>query len=123
MATKPVGGKPPAKPAPAPKPAANGGATPPAKPGAPAAPGAPAPGAAPPAGGGTADAAFAKSQADALATSRADTLSNLKTNNAIAALGMFASTQAALLKLKTDLNDAMNNFVKGIGASVKSASQ
>jgi hypothetical protein len=43
--------------------------------------------------------------------------------NKIAAIGMWASTQTALMKLKTDLNDAMNSFIKGVGSSVKSAAQ
>lgn len=41
----------------------------------------------------------------------------------LSALQQWASTQTALMKLRSDLNDAMNNFIKGIGSSVKSASQ
>lgn len=52
-----------------------------------------------------------------------DAEQSAKVNQQIAAIGMWASTQAALLKLKTDLNDAMNSFIKGIGSSVKSAAQ
>jgi hypothetical protein len=54
---------------------------------------------------------------------RADAEASVKTNNEIAAIGMWASTQTALTKLKTDLNDAMNSFIKGIGSSIKSAAQ
>jgi hypothetical protein len=54
---------------------------------------------------------------------RTDAENSVNTNNQIAAIGMWASTQAALTKLKSDLNDAMNSFIKGVGSSVKSAAQ
>ncbi|MFN3493021.1 MAG: hypothetical protein ACK40L_00780 [Hydrogenophaga sp.] len=50
-------------------------------------------------------------------------MDTLNANKALSDLNKFASTQMALMKLETDLNDAMNNFIKGIGSSVKSASQ
>jgi hypothetical protein len=55
--------------------------------------------------------------------SRANAIASIKAQNQIAAIGMWASTQTALMKLKTDLNDAMNSFIKGVGSSVKSAAQ
>ncbi|MFN3493030.1 MAG: hypothetical protein ACK40L_00825 [Hydrogenophaga sp.] len=51
------------------------------------------------------------------------TMDTLNTNRALTDLNKYASTQMALMKLETDLNDAMNNFIKGIGSSVKAASQ
>ena len=50
-------------------------------------------------------------------------IKSVETNNKIAAIGMWASTQTALLKVKTDMNDAMNSFIKGVGSSIKSAAQ
>jgi hypothetical protein len=121
--------------APAPKPPAAkppaGGAPPPAggKPGAaPPAGGKPAaapPAGAPPAGGAGSDAStqLAQNSADGTAQARADAAANVKTNNEIAAIGMWAATQAALIKMKTDMNDAMNSMIKGVGGSIKSAAQ
>ena len=44
-------------------------------------------------------------------------------SNKVAAAALWASTQTAMHKLRSDMNDAMNSFVKGTGSSVNSAAQ
>jgi hypothetical protein len=66
---------------------------------------------------------LAQNSADGTSQARADAAASVKTNNEIAAIGMWASTQAALIKMKSDLNDAMNSMIKGVGSSIKSAAQ
>ena len=61
--------------------------------------------------------------ADGVGSATSTTMQSIQAQEQLAALGMWASTQTALMKLRTDLNDAMNNFIKGIGSSVKAASQ
>lgn len=76
-------------------------------------------------GGPTGNSAsqLASNQAEGLASATNATMSAVAAQEQLAALGMWASTQTALMKLRNDLNDAMNNFIKGIGSSVKAASQ
>ena len=66
---------------------------------------------------------LAQNSQDGTSQARADAAASVKTNNEIAAIGMWASTQAALIKMKSDLNDAMNSMIKGVGSSIKSAAQ
>ena len=48
---------------------------------------------------------------------------NAATQQAMSVIAQQAATQAALLKMSNDLNDATVSFMKNIGSSVKSAAQ
>jgi hypothetical protein len=73
--------------------------------------------------GNTAAVQTQLNQSYGLSEAEANARASIATQNKIAAIGMWASTQSALMKLNTDLNDAMNSFVKGVGSSIKSAAQ
>jgi hypothetical protein len=76
-------------------------------------------------GGPTGNSAsqLAANQAEGVGSATSATMSAVAAQEQLAALSMWASTQTALMKLRNDLNDAMNNFIKAIGSSVKAASQ
>ena len=48
---------------------------------------------------------------------------NAATQQAMSIIAQQAATQAALLKMSNDMNDATVSFMKGIGSSIKSAAQ
>ncbi len=48
---------------------------------------------------------------------------NAATQQALSVIAQQAATQAAVLKISNDLNDATVSFMKNIGSSVKSAAQ
>ena len=48
---------------------------------------------------------------------------NAATQQAMSVIAQQAATQAAVLKISNDLNDATVSFMKNIGSSVKSAAQ
>jgi hypothetical protein len=48
---------------------------------------------------------------------------NAATQQALSVIAQQAATQAAVLKMSNDLNDATVSFMKNIGSSVKSAAQ
>jgi hypothetical protein len=72
---------------------------------------------------GNSSAAQAQSIQQGVGGAESATMQSIAAQDRLSALQQWASTQTALMKLRSDLNDAMNNFIKGIGSSVKSASQ
>jgi hypothetical protein len=72
---------------------------------------------------GNSSAAQVQSIQQGVGGAESATMQSIAAQDRLSALQQWASTQTALMKLRSDLNDAMNNFIKGIGSSVKSASQ
>lgn len=58
-----------------------------------------------------------------VASAGAMALENSMTMTALSAIAQAAATQAAVLKISNDLNDAAVSFMKNVGSSVKSAAQ
>lgn len=82
-----------------------------------------APGSAMGAPNGTSAGQAADSIKQGVGGAESATMQSMAAQDKLSALQQWASTQTALLKLRGDLNDAMNNFIKGVGSSIKSASQ